>query len=277
MTNDHRSLPRKRARHHQAWVLAVVASAIILFAVVTWGIHAIVNARNRNATTRQFREVALSLTNYSDAFGHLPFPIRRESIAPPTEIGAPNGTGRVLHSWRVELVPFLMSWHGALDPSQPWNHQSNQQLVDFSSFYAYNAIGPKNHTHSFPETNVLALTGPGTAFGDGEHTPRALKDIPSDTVLVVETRASGIPWPAPGDIDIRIMPQTINAPDGKGISSRNAGGVHLMFADGQVWFLSDKVPFKTLSNFFTTTGAEKHDREKLLGPFVLHRGNWQAG
>ena len=30
-----------------------------------------------------------------------------------------------------------------------------------------------------------------------------------------------------------------------------------------------KVPFETLSQFFTTKGAEKHNREQLLGPFAL--------
>ena len=65
------------------------------------------------------------------------------------------------------------------------------------------------------------------------------------------------------------MPQTINAADGKGISSRNAGAFHVIFADGRVWLLSDKVPFETLKKFFTIADAEKHDREKLLGPFAL--------
>jgi hypothetical protein len=188
------------------------------------------------------------------------------------EIGLTNGTGRSLYSWRVEIVPYLESWHGSWDQSQPWNEPANKQLVELSSFYSYVATGPDGHPQSFPETNALAITGPDTAFGDGTEPPRALKDVPPNTILVVETRASGIPWPAPGDFDIRTMPQTINAPDGKGVSSRNGGGFYLIFADGQVWFLSDKVPFETLKEFFTTEDAKKHDREQLLGPFALHRG-----
>ena len=75
----------------------------------------------------------------------------------------------------------------------------------------------------------------------------------------------------PRDFDIRTMPHTINAPDGKGISSGFPGGFHVLFADGTVWFLSDKVPFETLQKFFTVGDAEKHDRETLLGPYVLDR------
>jgi hypothetical protein len=100
----------------------------------------------------------------------------------------------------------------------------------------------------------------------------ALNDVPSATVLAVETRSSGIPWPAPGDFDIRTMPRTVCARDGRGISSSNAGGFHVVFADGQVWLLSEKVPFETLFKFFTIADAEKHDRERLLGSFALHRG-----
>lgn len=149
---------------------------------------------------------------------------------------------------------------------------ANRQLVDLSSFYAFDAPRPEGHRQSFPETKLLAITGPGTAFGDGTGRPMAVKDAPPATILTGETGTSGIPWPAPGDFDIRTMPRTVCARDGKGTSSRNAGGFHVSFADGQVWLLSDKVPFETLSKFFTTADAEKHNREQLLGPFVLHRG-----
>jgi hypothetical protein len=88
----------------------------------------------------------------------------------------------------------------------------------------------------------------------------------------VESRASGIPWPAPGDFDIRTMAQTINAPDGKGMSSRAAHGFHVIFADGQVWFLSERLPFDTLRLFFTMADAQENDRDQVLGPFALHRG-----
>ena len=65
------------------------------------------------------------------------------------------------------------------------------------------------------------------------------------------------------------MPHTINAKDGSGISGQNKGGFVVLFADGQAWFLSEKIPFATLEKFFTIEGAKRYSREKLLGPFVL--------
>jgi hypothetical protein len=201
----------------------------------------------------------------------LPYPVRRESAKQSTATASPDRTGRPLYSWRVEIVPYLQSWHGTWDERQSWDRAVNKQLVELSCFYAYDATGWEGPSLPFPATNALAITGPGTAFGDGEERPKALKDVPPNAILVVESRASGTPWAAPGDFDIHTMPQTINAPDGKGISSRYAGGFHVIFADGMVWFLSDKVPFETLKEFFTVADAKKHDRDKLLGPYALDR------
>jgi len=182
------------------------------------------------------------------------------------------GTGQILYSWRVEIVPDLDCATARWDPTRTWDDPSNQELVRFSSVYAYDITGWKAATEPFRETNILAITGPGTAFGDGIEPPKALKSIAPQTILAVETKASGIPWPAPGDFDIRTMPRTINAPDGKGISSRYPGGFHVLFADERVWLLSDDVPFETLEKFFTVEEARKHDRDEVLGPYTLRRG-----
>ena len=168
----------------------------------------------------------------------------------------------------------MLNWKGAADDNQPWDSRANRQTLGLSSFYThYEAKDWVAHGQLFPETNILAIVGPGTAFGeDRGEGPKPLAGIPSSTIIAVEVRSSGIPWPAPGDLDIRTMPQTINAPDGKGISSRYPGGVFVIFADARVWCLSDKVPFETLKKLFTIVDAKDNDREKLLGPYVLHRG-----
>jgi len=267
-----------RRRNSRGWYLLIgVASAIVLSGAIFWGFREMRNGASRNETRQRFLELAVDLVCYSEQFGRLPCPVRRESVGRPTEVSSPNGAGRPLYSWRVEIVPFLMSWHGSWSRSHAWNDPVNAQLVELSSFYSYDADEPSDErTESFPDTNILAITGPGTAFGDDKEPRTAMADVPPGTILAVESRASGIPWAAPGDFDIRTMPRTINASDGKGISSRHVGGFHVMFADMQVWFLSDKLSYQTLEKFFTIEGAERHDREKLLGPFALHRAGGKA-
>jgi hypothetical protein len=252
-----------------------VAVALVLAAtgLVAWLIQAARESEIRHRTRLNFGIVGMSLHNFSEAHGQLPqASIKRSYYDQTTKKIPPKSTDRPLFSWRVEIYSYMESWHGVWDPSRAWDDPLNKQLAAFSSFYAYRAAQRTDESQSFPDTNLLAITGPGTAFGDGNTPPRTLTDISPNTLLVVETRASGIPWPAPGDFDIRTMPQTINAPDGKGISGRSADGFHVIFADGEFWFLSSKVPFGTLKNFFTTKDAAKYSREELLGPFVLHRG-----
>lgn len=252
----------------------LLAAAVVITAIglVVWMIQAGRNSSIREATRIQFGTVAISLMNYSEYRGRLPCPVVKEGFALSTTTSPPQRTDQPLYSWRVEIVPYLEAWHGGWDPSQPWDHPLNRHLVELSSFYTYKFSELKTKSPLFPDTNILAITGPGTAFGDGSEPPMVLKQVPPYTILAVETRSSGLQWPAPGDFDVRTMPRTINAPDGKGISGESSGGFHLIFADGQFWFMSDKVPFGTLEKFFTVAGAGKYDREKLLGPFALHRG-----
>jgi hypothetical protein len=254
-------------------VLITGAAVLATAGLAVWMVQMGRNASAQAFARRSLSSVAMALGDYSDVHGHLPYAVvSRETAGLLQGTDPPEGTGVPHYSWRVEIIPFLEAWHGTWDPSQPWDSPANRQLVERSSFYAFGGTGPEGYPQSFPGTNVLAITGPGTAFGDGRGRPMALKDVPPATIIAVETRSSGIPWPAPGDFDVRTMPRTVCARDGKGISSLSAGGFHVVFADRWVWLLSDKVPFETIAKFLTTAEAGKHSRDELLGPFVLHRG-----
>ena len=263
---------RSRGRSTRWVVPGAIAVGVLLAVSLVFAslVQNWLNTSAHQATGRHMGLIGLILGAYSDRVGGLPYAVvkadtpRRSMGAHPTA-----GSGQILYSWRVEIVPDLDSQTCSWDPTRAWDDPSNKELKQISSVYAYETTGWKAASGSFPETNILAITGPGTAFGDGMEPPKALKNIAPQTILAVETRASGIPWPAPGDFDIRTMPQTISAPDGKGISSRYPGGFHVLFADGAVWLLSDKVPFDTLESFFTIERARKQDRDKLLGPFAL--------
>ena len=118
---------------------------------------------------------------------------------------------------------------------------------------------------SLPEslhTNVVAITGPGTAF-DGDR-PVRVSDIDSDTILAIEIADSGLHWMEPGDLSIDQVPDSIT----QGVDGY---GVHVLFADGWVWVLRPDVPLEDLTKFFTIEGAKRYDREQALGPYVLHR------
>ena len=281
--------------------IGIVGTLAVIAGSLFWGAKVLHEKAAQRQTKLKFQQIALGIRSYWEmvgeisykrshpipstglAFedvpwgtGHLPFPVQRAGEGPSSDWLLRNGKGRSLFSWRVSIMPFLEGLPNALDASQPWDAESNRQLLNGCVLFSYELSDSPNKARkvngeAFPDANALAITGPGTAFGDVEEGPKLRNEIPPDTILVVESRESGIPWPAPGDFDIRTMPQKINAPEGMGVCSRHAGGFHVIFADGVVWFLSDKVPFETLKQFFTIAGAKNHDREKLLGPYALER------
>jgi hypothetical protein len=84
------------------------------------------------------------------------------------------------------------------------------------------------------------------------------------TILLVEIAHSGIHWMAPGDLSLDNIPESL-------VYGLDGDGFHVLFADGQIWFLSSDVPLEKVQKFFTIDGAKKHDREQTLGPYALSR------
>lgn len=227
--------------------------------------------RTRNA----FRWVYVCLSEYDDRCKHLPYPVRRETVGRKTEIESPNGNGRPLYSWRGEISGYTRCGYPGFvgDRSRPWDNAANQDAMHVGPGpFCYSSHGEEGEQVSY-ETNMVAICGPGTAFGCEGEPPRSLQSLGSDAILVVEVRRSGLHWMQPGDFDIRTMPRTFNAPDGRGISSRHPGGFHVLFSDGQLWFLSEKTPFEVLAKFFTVTQANECKREELLAAFALWRSS----
>ena len=192
-----------------------------------------------------------------EAQGHLPCAVQRQDDADPDS--------EALCSWRA-LTQKVLGYETALDLSSRWDSPSNAAVRNWTvnNIYCRTRNGQKTG-----QTSFVAITGPGTAFGDGTNLPLTLREIPGDTILIVETRKSGLQWMEPGDFDIRTMPRTINAPDGSGVSGANDDGFLVGFADGRCWWLSNDTPFDTLATFFTIKGAEANDRDELLAAYNL--------
>lgn len=287
--NNTKKIPENGFKHldgctpprHDRLQFTVRALLIAMFVVALlcgltqWHAMRSSTAKKLKDTRVAFKMTGDSLEVYDSIFGHLPYPVRYETPGKITELGMANGTGKPLYSWRAEVAEFADSWWCARswDESKPWDATENRTIASFPWRYSYDAIGLDSNdqlpTKFSPETNMMAITGPGTAFGCKERAPASLSELDSDTILVVEVWNSGVHWMESGDLDIRNIPRTINAPDGKGISSRYECGVHVLFADGEVWYLSKNMPFEILERFFTIDGAKAADRKTLLQPYIV--------
>jgi len=229
--------------------LAILVGAMlgvgVLIAVLALALHDARRTARRAQYGNNMKQLALGLLNFEDVYQRLPPAVHRDK------------DGRPLSSWRWRMVPFMEGIMREIEYDQRWDDPANQWLST-RPWFPFCWLPDEDGVH----TNVVAITGRGTGFEEGRVV--RLKDIAPDTILAVEIANSGIPWAEPGDLDIEHVPESL----ARGV---DGGGVHVLFADGAVWFLRADVPLGELREFFTIEGAKRYDREQVLGPYAIHR------
>jgi hypothetical protein len=218
-------------------IVALLAALLVCF-------HYARQSARRCQYTNNMKQVALAFLNFDDAYGRLPPAVHR------------NKAGRACCSWRLRMIPFMEGIMREIEYDQPWDDPVNEWIstIAFSLYCWQPGIGL--------DTNVVTITGPGTAFEEGRAV--SLKDLDNDTILAIEIANSGIRWAEPSDLNIRNIPDSIT----QGVDGR---GVLVAFADGKVWFLRADVPLDELKKFFTIEGAKRNDREQVLGQYANDR------
>ena len=174
--------------------------------------------------------------------------------------------GNPLSSWRFNVAPHALPSGIYADLKLPWDHEDNIWLSR-ERIYPF-CFGPcKDNGEERFWTNVQAIVGPGTAFGDEK--PVRYSELDDDTILIVEVRNSGVNWMAPGDLEVQDIPHLLlKSRDAKGLGTVESGFC-VGFADGEVWFLRADIPFASLRKFLMVEESKKYDREKVLGPYRL--------
>lgn len=275
MASDIDLSEQKQSRSHLGPPLLRRFLAVFCFASLSALLWVALQHRHQNAErTRlknKFKIVSIGLHNFSDTYGSLPYPIRYEDGTNGCHPSLQMDFDRPLYSWRVSAIPFTGLWGGNTPrPSFRFDLSWHEQDPYFTraqvDTYTYSDSGDTDYS---PHAMMMALTGPGTAFGDGKESPKSISDLDSDTILLVEVANSGIHWADPGDLNILELPRTINDESGKGISCRNQDGFLIAFADGAIWSISEDVPFDDLAKFFTVDGAKQHDRDKILSAYRI--------
>ena len=229
------------------WQLLVVCAVIVLAAIVVTSFvtrHRQPKVVDRSQRARTLAYVLERLSDYKDSSGHYPRSTHRDLF------------GRPLSSWRLVVRCFVEQVSQVPEEwvDAPWYVPENLRLLH-ASYSQYYVVEPPDG--GLAKVNIAAIVGPGTAFGD-ETTTRT--SIPDDTIVLVETAELDNLWTQPGDLDVRgISPTMIEGVDGQ--------GVHVGFADGEVWYLDSGVPFDILRRYFTVEGAASQDRERDLLPY----------
>jgi prepilin-type processing-associated H-X9-DG protein len=252
-------------------LLAFIVIAAVIAALAYYTLQSRAVAQRRD-TTNDFRLIGAALHSFNAQYGRLPYPTRHDRGQAGNGPLRLDASPQPLYSWRFRIAPFIESTKLNVAFDKPWDDPANRAWHNvFRRPYGYSKGA--DGTSQF-HTKMFAVTGPGTAFGDGaKHSPQGLSEIPDDTILVLEIAESRVHWMAPGDFQVQSIPQTVCTSTAGLILSRHSGGFHVLFADGNVWFLSKDTPFRKLQEFFTIEGAKRQNREDILGEYAITKTN----
>jgi prepilin-type processing-associated H-X9-DG protein len=232
------------------WYTVAAALAFVVF--VCMGLTSVGHppeASRRSQCKNNLKQIGLALHNYHE----------RHGCFPPAYIA--DADGKPMHSWRVLLLPYLdqAAIYKQYRFDEPWDSPHNRLLAE-TVVHVFNCPSDIHH-HAPPgsphDTNYVAIIGDQTAWpGVRPMTFVEMKDGTSNTLMVVEVANSGIHWMEPRDLHVLQMAPKINAKSGQGISSRHAGGAHVLFADGSVRYMLDTLSEDVVRSLITVNGGE---------------------
>jgi hypothetical protein len=185
------------------WIIGGCIVFLTIVILIAQAVRKVQRTAHRMSHANDMHQVLLSLANMDSAYGHLPPAIYKDKA------------GKPLCSWRFLILPYIQSWMGspAMDFSQSWYSEANKfwasMRVRVFSWESFDG-SPDQF-----DTNIVAITGPGTAFDD-DHEISAEK-IPGSTIILVEIAHSGIHYMAPGDLPLdRVSETLLKGGDGDG-------------------------------------------------------------
>jgi hypothetical protein len=208
----------------------------VMIALLLPAVQAAREAARRNMSMNNLKQQAVALQNFADTHG---------GVLP----AAKNEGGSQL-SWRVHILPYMEEQvlYSKFRLDEPWDSDHNKALIAQMP-EAFKVPGGE---FAEGETGYLAVTGEGTAFGDGSSgiSLRDFSDGTSRTIMVVETDKR-VPWTKPDDYAL----DPINP--GQGLGGVRRGGFLAMMGDARIIFVSDSEPPENVGSLMTRNGGEK--------------------
>jgi hypothetical protein len=193
--------------------------------------------------------LATALLNYESDHGRLP---------PAHTVDA---NGKPLHSWRTLILPYLddQKLFEQIKLNEPWNSPHNARVTSTGN----EVFHCPSDDSSDSDTSYVAVIGPGTAWESKDGTKLSdITDGPKNTILLVETRNSGIKWVEPRDLDLEHLPPGMTKDNLLKSLSNHPGLVNVVFTDGATMCLPDDLPWSDFEAVLTIAGGEKIDRER---------------
>lgn len=227
-------------------VLSVACTAIIVGFVAVLAVQTMNSHRTWSEIWRSslfFQSVAIWLEG-------------RDTKLPPSATGSKDGSP--LQSWRLDYVrENTHAPYWSLPSREPlWNSEEMQKYVD----YGYPFVSRDDQTYM---ARMLAVVGKDTGFDLSNADPPP--DLSENLIILVENTSTKCHWMEPCELDVDTLPSNPSWPPHRS----TAGGFFVIFADYEVWFISNQVPAEKILPLLRQSTAVRNSRESLLAGFVM--------
>lgn len=242
-------LVMKRKRIYLLICVLVVAAVLL---TLYFPVRDARRAAIASSTEGQLNYLQLSLQHYHAEHGHFP----------PAYLADENGVP--MHSWRVLILPYIEEneLYAAYNFGEPWNGPNNIQLADRMP----NIFCMQSEPKSTRFTNIVAITGPGTAFPGSETTSiDQFADGTENTLLLTEVSDSRLCWLEPRDLTVEGLAR---GPLQDGVLSMSAvewRDPFVVFADHiAAYSVASHAPIDLLRALATVAGDEEITKADLI-------------
>ncbi len=250
--------------------LFVAALVALLVGLVTPAFRAAHEASCRRECSIALKQIAMALDSYHARFRALPIAVERTS------------QGKLWRSWRTQVYPVYMEAIGMFyDASSAWDSPRNLRLLHGEPIGLREKDGtpyelvldrvprafacPTSQAMGRTGTSYVVVTGSETAFPhDRAIALSEIADGPENTILVVESITFRPDWTEPRELDFATMSFKINDRARPSISSDHTRGAQVLFADGEVAFLTSDISEQKVRALLTVAGGEKVYRQDLI-------------
>ncbi len=237
-------------------------AAPIMAALLLPAVQQAREAARRAQSKNNLKQIGLALHNYHDTFNQFPAGTHdNENLKPEQRL-----------SWQADILPYIdqAQLYNQIAFDKSWEDDANLGVlkmrlpVFLSPGLAFDANGKVGYTH-YVGIGGLGKDGPMLKIGDagagffGYDRACSIRDITdgtSNTMAVSEAIKDFGGWGVGGPSTVRALAKQpyINGPDGLGSPWR--GGMHVLFADGSVRFVSVNINPQILEALATIAGGE---------------------
>ena len=230
------------------WVVDLLAATPFIVLIIAFVMSLLPRGHQpqyQNSCANKIRQLTIAALNYESGRRRLPAAYTVDS------------DGRRLHSWRVELLPFMEEkpLYEEIRRDEQWNSDHNQRVG--ARRIPMLECPADRRQRDDATTDFVAVVDSTTAWpGSIGVRSRDFADGMSKTIVHVEASGMNVSWIEPRDLTLEQALMINDRDVVETINSRHNGVAHVTFADGATRAISKDIDPDLLRALLTRNGGE---------------------